>query len=104
MALSGCRPRCCISDVSPLPSSELTPRTAATVIASQMPMVRHGWVALLRARRSVNEAAAGVAIGSLLSGSEPFLAGLFMDMSGPTPQLVTTPASSLWAARPVRIL
>ena len=52
------------------------------MIASQMPMVRHGWVALLRARRSVNEAVRprGLAvsvgsIGSPLSGREPSLVG-----------------------------
>ena len=32
------------------------------MIASQMPMVRHGWVALLRARRSVNPAAVFCAV------------------------------------------
>ena len=52
--LSGCVPCCFVSEVRPSPRSEPTLRTAATTIAVQTPMVRHGWVALLRAKRSVN--------------------------------------------------
>ena len=113
IVLSGCGPCCFISDVRPLPSSEPTPRTATTTIASQMPTVRHGWVALLRARRSVNEAVRPPAVlpvscgchrVSLLSGPSPLSSGLSMDMSGPTRRLVTAPARNPWAAAPARTL
>ena len=53
MALSGCSPCCSIVEVRPLPSSEPRLSTPATMTASQTPIVRHGWAALARARRSV---------------------------------------------------
>jgi len=55
VVLSGSLPYIFIFEVRPLLSSGPMATTATTMTAAQMASVRHGRVALARARRSVNE-------------------------------------------------